>query len=81
MYSRSLSTPVDAEVLARELVRRGLSKVELARRAGLAPQTLSAAFSGQALAAATISAIAKALAKAPIIEGVDALLGAEGAAA
>jgi transcriptional regulator with XRE-family HTH domain len=61
--------------LDRELSRRGLTGTELARLAGITPETFSRIRCGAATRAETFKAIAAALSSIPIIEGADLLLG------
>jgi transcriptional regulator with XRE-family HTH domain len=64
--------------LDRELVRRGWSAKDLADAAGCSPGTISSARHGRALTSSTVAKIARALRDAPIVKGIDELLGADG---
>jgi transcriptional regulator with XRE-family HTH domain len=64
--------------LDRELVRRGWSAKDLADAAGCSPGTISAARHGRALTSSTVAKIARALRDAPIVNGIDELLGVDG---
>jgi len=57
-----------------ELARRGLSERELAREARISAATVSAAMSGRAIAATSLSLIANALLRIPPVEIIDQLL-------
>lgn len=70
-----MTTRIDASRLERELARRGWNATDLATASGISAATISAARHGRPLANATICKIADALRKAPVISGVDALLG------
>jgi transcriptional regulator with XRE-family HTH domain len=60
--------------LRRELARRGLSATQLARESGLSTPTITAALAGRAISATSVSLIAKALARLPVLELIDSLL-------
>jgi transcriptional regulator with XRE-family HTH domain len=77
-----MTTCIDPARLERELARRGWNASDLAAASGISVATISAARHGRHLANATICKIADALLKAPVIPGVDDLLGpSHGAAA
>lgn len=63
--------------LDRELARRGWNATDLARAAGCSAATISAARRGRPITSATLSKIANALRQAPIIQGIDEILGPE----
>ncbi len=60
--------------LRHELARRGLSATQLARESGLSTPTITAALAGRAISATSVSLIAKALARLPVLELIDSLL-------
>ena len=66
---------LDPERLEREIARRGWSAKDLADAAGCSPGTISAARRGRAVTGATVAKIARALREAPIVKGIDELLG------
>jgi transcriptional regulator with XRE-family HTH domain len=70
-----MTTRIDPARLERELARRGWNATDLAAASGISVATISAARHGRLLANATICKIADALLKAPVIPGVDDLLG------
>jgi transcriptional regulator with XRE-family HTH domain len=70
-----MTTRIDPVRLERELARRGWNATDLAAASGISVATISAARHGRLLANATICKIADALLKAPVIPGVDDLLG------
>jgi DNA-binding Xre family transcriptional regulator len=61
--------------LDRELARRGWNATDLAKASGISVATISAARHGRPVANSTLCKIADALQKAPVIPGVDDLLG------
>jgi transcriptional regulator with XRE-family HTH domain len=61
--------------LERELARRGWNATDLAKASGISVATISAARHGRPVANATLSKIADALLKAPVVPGIDDLLG------
>jgi transcriptional regulator with XRE-family HTH domain len=61
--------------LDRELARRGWNATDLAKASGTSVATISAARQGRPVANSTLCKIAEALQKAPVIPGVDDLLG------
>lgn len=60
--------------LRRELARRGWRSADLAQAAGLSHATVSAACAGRPVSPTTLRLIVIALAKAPVLAGVDTLL-------
>jgi len=72
-----MSVNVHAGRLRQGIARRGWSPVDLARAARLSPATVSAALNGKAIAASSLSLIAKALAEAPPVDVIDRLLFAD----
>ncbi len=70
-----MTTRVHPARLERELARRGWNASDLAKAAGISVATISAARHGRPVANSTLSRIADALRKAPVIAGVDDLLG------
>lgn len=65
---------VRADVLAREVARRGWTLADLAKAAGLSGATMTAARAGRPISPRSLRRIAAALASAPPLEGVDDLL-------
>jgi transcriptional regulator with XRE-family HTH domain len=61
--------------LERELARRGWNASDLAKASGISVATISAARHGRAVANSTLCRIADALMNAPVMPGVDDLLG------
>jgi DNA-binding Xre family transcriptional regulator len=61
--------------LERELARRGWNATDLAKASGISVATISAARHGRPVANSTLCKIADALRLAPVIPGVDDLLG------
>lgn len=57
-----------------ELARRGWNATDLARASGISVATISAARHGRPVANSTLTKIADALLKAPVIPGVDDLI-------
>jgi len=70
---------MDPTRLDRELARRGWNATDLAKASGISVGTISAARRGRPVSNATLCKIAEALRTAPIVEGVDLLLGPESA--
>jgi DNA-binding Xre family transcriptional regulator len=70
-----MATRMHAARLERELARRGWNATDLAKASGISVATISAARHGRPVANATLSKIANALLRAPVIPGVDDLLG------
>lgn len=62
--------------LERELARRGWNASDLARAAGCSAATISGALHGRAVTSSTLGKIAEALRTAPVIPGIDEILGA-----
>src|SRR2546423_9978652 len=60
--------------LRRELLRRGITPVELAAAAGLVPQTVYNTINGRRVTSLTQARIVRALAGMPVLEAADALL-------
>jgi transcriptional regulator with XRE-family HTH domain len=69
---------LDAARLERELARRGWNATDLAKASGCSPATISGARRGRAVTSSTLSKIAEALRLAPVVPGVDELLGPDG---
>jgi hypothetical protein len=69
-----MSVVIKPEILERQLALRGWGHADLARAARLSHATVSAACGGRRVSATTLRLIAAALASAPILSGVDALL-------
>lgn len=69
-----MSVQINAERLSREMSRRGLRAIDLARAAGLSAPTVSAALSGRAISITSLRLIVVALTQAPVLRGVDELL-------
>ena len=65
---------IGAAQLQRELAKRGLNQVELARLAGVAPATVTHAIHGRPVTPGTVARIARALLRVPVIDGIDSLL-------
>lgn len=63
-----------AEVLKREVARRGWTHADLARAAGLSAGTITAATAGHPISPRTLQLIARALVAARPLDGVDSLL-------
>jgi len=61
--------------LDRELARRGWNATDLAKASGISVATISAARHGRRVANSSLRKIANALLEAPVIPGVDELLG------
>ncbi len=70
-----MSVKLDPARLDRELARRGWNAADLAKAAGCSPATISAARRGRPVTSATLSKIADALRQAPVLPGIDAILG------
>jgi transcriptional regulator with XRE-family HTH domain len=68
---------MDPNRLDRELARRGWNATDLAKASGISVGTISAARRGRPVSNATLCKVAEALRAAPIVEGVDLLLGPE----
>lgn len=70
-----MSVTVRAARLRQEMARRGWDAVHLAHEARLSPATVSAALAGRPIAASSLTLIAEALQHAPVLDGIDELLG------
>jgi transcriptional regulator with XRE-family HTH domain len=70
-----VSIRVNGQRLEHELVRRGWTGQDLAAATGLSPATVSAARQGRPVHPRTVSRMATALLRAPVVDGVEALLG------
>lgn len=68
---------MNAEQLDRELARRGWNASDLARASGCSAATISGARRGRPISSTTLSKIAEALRNAPVIPGIDELIGTE----
>lgn len=64
--------------LRREMTRRGFSAADLADAANLSPPTVTAALAGRPISASSLQRIAAALARSPIVQMIDTLLGTDG---
>jgi transcriptional regulator with XRE-family HTH domain len=60
--------------LRRELARRGLSAIDLARDSGLSAATVSAALAGRAISTKSLQLIGETLSRTPVIEIFDSLV-------
>lgn len=69
-----MSVVVDDIRLRHELLRRGWSAAELARASRLSHATVCSALSGKQISSRSLACIAHALAKAPVIAGVEDLV-------
>lgn len=63
--------------LERELARRGWNATDLARAAGCSAATISGARRGRPINSLTLARIADALRQAPVLPGIDDILGPE----
>lgn len=70
-----MATRMQPARLDRELARRGWNASDLAKASGISVATISAARHGKPVANSTLSRIADALLRAPVVPGVDDLLG------
>jgi DNA-binding Xre family transcriptional regulator len=70
----AMSVPINTERLMREMARRGWSRADLARAAGISAPTVTLALSGRPISPHTLKRIALALAAATPLDGVDSLL-------
>lgn len=70
-----MATRMQPARLERELARRGWNATDLAKASGISVATISAARHGRPVANSTLCRIADALRQAPVIPGVDELLG------
>ncbi len=71
----AVSVTVSTARLRQEMARRGWDAVHLAHEARLSPATVSAALAGRPIAASSLTLIADALRRAPVLDGIDDLLG------
>jgi transcriptional regulator with XRE-family HTH domain len=69
-----MSVTINTDRLLREMARRGWSRADLARAAGISAPTVTMALAGRPVAARTLRQIGLALAKAEPITGIDSLL-------
>lgn len=76
-----MSVTLRAARLRQEMARRGWDAVHLAHEARLSPATVSAALAGRPIAASSLTLIAGALQRAPVLDGIDALILNEGSEA
>lgn len=72
-----MSVVVNTAFLHREMTRRGWDAFHLAREAKLSPATVGAALAGRPIAARSLTMIADALVRAPVIDVIDALIMSE----
>jgi transcriptional regulator with XRE-family HTH domain len=72
-----MTVRMNAEQLDRELARRGWNATDLARAAGCSAATISGARRGRPISSTTLCKIAEALRQAPVIPGIDELIGTE----
>jgi hypothetical protein len=56
------------------MARRGWAATDLARESRLSQATISAALAGRSIAAKSLSLMAQALSRAPVIEVIDSLM-------
>jgi DNA-binding Xre family transcriptional regulator len=70
-----MSIRLNPSRLDRELARRGWNASDLAEAAGCSAATISAARRGRPITSGTLSKIAGALQNAPVIPGIDEILG------
>jgi transcriptional regulator with XRE-family HTH domain len=68
---------LNPERLTAELAKRRLTQQELAKLAGIPPETLSRAMHGRPLEMRTFAAISKALVKTKVKPGADLVLSGE----
>jgi hypothetical protein len=64
--------------LRQEMARRGWAGKDLARESRLSAATVSAALSGRPIAARSVTLIAEALARVPVLATIDSLLFGDG---
>lgn len=69
-----MSVVVHAARLRHEIARRGWDAGHLAREARLSPATVSAALAGRPIAATSLTLIADALSRTPVVATIDLLL-------
>lgn len=72
-----MTVRMNAEQLDLELARRGWNATDLARASGCSAATISGARRGRPISSTTLCKIAEALRKAPVIPGIDDLIGTE----
>ncbi|HUY73728.1 MAG TPA: helix-turn-helix transcriptional regulator [Candidatus Dormibacteraeota bacterium] len=72
-----MTVRMNADQLDRELARRGWNATDLARASGCSAATISGARRGRPISSATLCKIAEALRSAPVIPGIDELIGTE----
>lgn len=60
--------------LRAEIARRGMSEILFAERAGVSPNTVSAAIHGKAIMPASLRKIASTLARLPALHGAEDLV-------
>ena len=63
-----------SDVLARLMEERNLSRMELARKAGVVRWVITRAMRGEAISVTSFRKIAEALAKAPVVSELEASL-------
>jgi transcriptional regulator with XRE-family HTH domain len=68
-------TRVHADRLRLELARRGWDGCDLATAAGLSCATVSAAIQGRRVSTTTLRKMVLALSRAPVLPGIDELVG------
>jgi transcriptional regulator with XRE-family HTH domain len=73
-----VSAPLIPEVLRYELAIRAMSALDLARKAGLSPATVSSALAGKPISEDSLGRIAAALKATPVDEVIKRLLGPPG---
>ena len=69
-----MSVIVHPARLRREMTRRGSEAFHLAKEARLSPATVSAALTGRPIAPRSLTMIADALLRAPVLEVIDSLI-------
>ena len=69
-----MSVVVHPGRLRQEMVRRGWAATDLARESRLSNATVSAALAGRPVAERSLTLIAKALARTPVLDVVDTLI-------
>jgi hypothetical protein len=69
-----MSVVVHPGRLRQEMVRRGWAAVDLARESRLSHATVSTALSGRPIAEKSFALIARALARAPVLDVADSLI-------
>lgn len=72
-----MTVRMNVDQLDRELARRGWNATDLARASGCSAATISAARRGRPISSTTLSKIAEALRNAPVIPGIDELIGSQ----